>query len=338
MAPLERVPVGGERDGVSLGARDADAPPAAAVGDGALTGEVHASGRVRVVDRGTQGDAELASRVAPERVHVPGGGEHDAVTVGGGDGDDSYPLEGPRDSPGRRGERFVARERLSRVWRRRLGGSDGGYRRRNGPGGRRNGRRFLFRGEVPQASVPAQPPREREPALRRRQRVVLASRHRHHAKPSAADRVRTDRVGTPERRQTRGGDDRLVPRVHRLDVHAEPAPAAVAPRVHSPVGGGAHGVKLTGGCADDAAARFPATIRIPGPARPAAVVVVGPSRGSVRGWDRHGDVVDASRRRLLAHRARAELKVDAAAPRVQIARQGRRRRRRRGGGGCGGAG
>ena len=33
VAPLERVPVGGERDGVSLGARDAYAPPAAAVGD-----------------------------------------------------------------------------------------------------------------------------------------------------------------------------------------------------------------------------------------------------------------------------------------------------------------
>ena len=274
----------------------------------------------------TQGDAELASRVAPERVHVPVGGEHDAVTVGGGNGDDSYPLEGPRDSPGR-----VLRESFFS-----LGGSGSGYRARNGPGGRRNGRGLLFRGEVPQAPVPAQPPREREAALRRRQRVVLPSRHRHHAK--TLDRVWTVTWVNPKRRQTRGRDDRLVPRVHRLDVHAEPAPAAVSPDVHGSVGGGAHGVKLTGGCADDAAARFPATIRIPGPARPAAVVVVGPSRGSVRGWDRHGDVVDASRRRLFVHRARAELKVDAAAPRVQIARQGRRRRRRRGGGGCGGAG
>ena len=51
-----------------------------------------------------------------------------------------------------------------------------------------------------------------------------------------------------------------------------------------------------------------------------------------------GDVVDASRRGLLSRRARAELKVDAAAPRVQIARSGRRRFVRRGGGECGGCG
>ena len=316
---------------MSLGARDADAPPAApSATERYRRGPrvwASASGRPR-----TQRDAELASRVAPERVHVPGGGEHDAVTVGGGDGDDSYPLEGPRDSPGRRRERFVAASAFARLATSR--GVHGGT----------TTKRPWWTTKRPTLPLPV---RHQHPSLlsptRTRARTSspptcgLASRHRH-TRSRARPTEPTDRVGTPNVAR-RGETIASSPAYTALTFTPSLPPGGRAPRVHSPVGGCTHGVKLTGGCADDAAARFPRHC-IPGPARPSVIVVVGPNRGSVRGWDRHGDVVDASRRRLLAHRARAELKVDAAAPRVQIARQGRRRRRRRrgGGGGCGGAG
>ena len=100
----------------------------------------------------------------------------------------------------------------------------------------------------------------------------------------------------------------------------------MSPGVHGAVVGGADAVELTGGCGEYTAARFfrPSFVRR-GVVCVCFIVCISVFCVCVvtGGWHGDCDVVDASWRGLLAHGSRAQLEVDAASPRVQVAR-GRR--------------
>ena len=103
----------------------------------------------------------------------------------------------------------------------------------------------------------------------------------------------------------------------------------MSPGVHGAVGCGADAVELTGGCGEYTAARFfrPSFVRRGVVCVCFIVFVFCVCVVTTGGWHGDCDVVDASWRGLLAHGSRAQLKVDAASPRVQVARGGRGGRR-----------
>ena len=158
--PLEHPVVGGERHGVSLGARDPDARLTAQV----LTAQVHSPRLVRVLVSGTERYPELTFRVAPECVSVAGVGENRAVTVGCRDRDDSDPFQRTTDAPRRRNEAVLGCRRRDAI----------GRRSRLAPM-RRLGTviTLLATYEVPEAPVPAHTPGEHAAAPRGHERVVL---------------------------------------------------------------------------------------------------------------------------------------------------------------------